>query len=90
MLKWVKSYRIESSQVLFCAENMGVYVSGLAFMLTKQQLSLSLTCPFIIKKSIGIARGISDKIDPIYSSIYIKTSQDIDYLHNFKSKYLTT
>lgn len=65
MLKWVKSFKIKLSETLFCAENMGVYVSEMACLSISKKFNLALACPLMIKKSIGITRGKNDKIDSL-------------------------
>ena len=63
LLDWVYSHVPSGSGILFCAENMGSYVTTLC--LCSQQLSfpLALECPLTIKKSIGLQRGKNDRID---------------------------
>ena len=63
MLKWVKSFKIKLTETLFCAENMGIYVSEIACLSVEKKFNLTLSCPLMIKKSIGITRGKNDKID---------------------------
>jgi len=63
MLKWVISFKIKLTETLFCAENMGIYVSEIACLSVEKNFPLALACPLMIKKSIGITRGKNDKID---------------------------
>ncbi len=63
LLKTVKHYGIDPKEALFCAENMGVFVSGIAGFSVEKQLNLALACPLDIKMSRGLQRGKSDKQD---------------------------
>lgn len=63
LIKWVKSFKIKLTSSLFCVENMGSYVSHLSLYCSQNSINLSLACPLMIKKSMGITRGKNDKID---------------------------
>ena len=51
------------SKLLFCAENMGSYVTELSVSSVSMGFSLALVCSLTIKKSIGLQRGKNDRID---------------------------
>ncbi len=70
MLKWVRSFKIELSQTLFCAEKMGTYVSEIAKLSIKKQFKLALACALSVKKSMGLARGKNDKIDSLRIAVF--------------------
>lgn len=70
MIKWVKSHKIKLSQILFCVENMGTYISELALQSTALKFDLALACPLSIKRSLGITRGKNDKIDSERIALY--------------------
>lgn len=72
-LKWIRSKVIDVRECLFCAESMGNYVLDLSLWLYNQQLHLVLACPLSIKKSMGIQRGKSDKIDALKIAKYIRS-----------------
>ena len=63
MLAWIDNYQLSLSEVLFCAENMGSYVTELSVSSVTMGFSLTLVCPLTIKKSIGLQRGKNDRID---------------------------
>ena len=53
LLDWIAGYHLSLSKLLFCAENMGSYVTELSVSSVSMGFSLSLVCPLTIKKSIG-------------------------------------
>lgn len=61
MLAWIDDYQLPLSKVLFCAENMGSYVTKLSA--SSIVMGFSLVCPLTLKKSIGLQRGKNDRID---------------------------
>ncbi|BCI62504.1 IS110 family transposase [Coprobacter secundus] len=63
LLAWIASHQLSLSEVLFCAENMGNYVTELSVSSVYMGFSLALVCPLTIKKSIGLQRGKNDRID---------------------------
>lgn len=63
LLAWVKSHVPSVEEILFCAENMGSYVTTLCVCSRQLSFSLALECPLTIKKSIGLQRGKNDRTD---------------------------
>lgn len=63
LLDWIAGYHLSLSKLLFCAENMGSYVTELSVSSVSMGFSLALVCPLTIKKSIGLQRGKNDRID---------------------------
>ena len=63
LLDWIAGYHLSLSKLLFCAENMGSYVTELSVCSVSMGFSLALVCPLTIKKSIGLQRGKNDRID---------------------------
>lgn len=57
LLDWIAGYHLSLSKLLFCAENMGSYVTELSVSSVSMGFSLALVCPLTIKKSIGLQRG---------------------------------
>ena len=55
--------RCGSGQILFCFENTGIYSLPIAFYLNENKLSYWQVPAMEIKRSKGITRGKSDKID---------------------------
>lgn len=61
---WVKKQvRKELEQTLFCFEHTGLYSLELALFLESQKLSFAIESPLSIKRSLGLKRGKSDKVD---------------------------
>lgn len=63
LLSWVSSYNLSFQNLLFCAENMGSYVTQLSLCGIELSFNLALACPLSIKKSMGLQRGKNDRID---------------------------
>lgn len=63
LLVWIADHQLSLSNILFCAENMGNYVTELSVSSVSMGFSLALVCPLTIKKSIGLQRGKNDRID---------------------------
>lgn len=63
LLLWLSSYGISFQKVLFCAENMGNYVTDICLYSIELCFPLSLVCPLAVKRSMGLQRGKSDRID---------------------------
>jgi len=58
-----KQVNKELEQTLFCFEHTGLYSLELALFLEGQQLSFAVESPLSIKRSLGLKRGKSDKVD---------------------------
>lgn len=63
LLRWVSSKGLLVKHTLFCAENMGNYVTDLSVSSITKSFDLALVCPLTIKRSIGLQRGKNDRID---------------------------
>ena len=63
MLDWTASFNIDINQTLFCAENMGCYVHLLSVTSQEKKFRLALASTLSIKRSMGLQRGKSDRID---------------------------
>ena len=63
LLEWIAGYHLSLSELLFCAENMGSYVTELSVSSVSLGFSLALVCPLTIKKSTGLQRGKNDRVD---------------------------
>ncbi len=75
LIKLVVSYKIPLKDALFCAENMGVEVAGIARFSLKKKLNLALACPIDIKKTGGMQRGKTDKQDALRIAQYALIKQ---------------
>ena len=53
LLDWIAGYHLSLSKLLFCAENMGSYVTEVSVSSVCMGISLALVCSLTIKKSIG-------------------------------------
>lgn len=62
LLTWIANHQLSLSKILFCAENMGNYVTELSVSSVSMGFSLALVFPLTIKKSIGLQRGKNDRI----------------------------
>lgn len=64
MISWIrKQISNELTQTIFCFEHTGLYSLELALFLEEQQLFFSVESPLAIKRSMGLKRGKSDKVD---------------------------
>ncbi len=64
ILSWSKKLLgKELGQTLFCFEHTGIYSLELALYLEGEQLSFAVESPLSIKRSLGLKRGKSDKVD---------------------------
>lgn len=64
LIKWVKKHNIHSfSETLFCCEHTGLYSLNLCLYLIDQKIPISVVSGLAIKRSQGLKRGKSDKID---------------------------
>ena len=72
-LKELKAeYNFKSREIVFCAENMGIYLDHLTKVLTEKNIIVFPESPLQIKKSLGIRRGKNDKLDAIRIVEYAK------------------
>ncbi|MCF2501044.1 IS110 family transposase [Dyadobacter chenhuakuii] len=70
-LKTLKEeYRFKTHEIVFCAENMGMYCDFLIRSL--KNIRVCLESPLQIKRSLGITRGKSDKLDAVRIAEYAK------------------
>jgi transposase len=63
LLVWMKKQGMVFAKCFFCMEHTGHYTLALCCFLQDQQLSYTLVSPLHLKKSLGITRGKSDKVD---------------------------
>jgi transposase len=65
-LKEIKAeYGFKSREIVFCAENMGIYSDYLTKVLISKKINIYLESALQIQKSLGIRRGKSDKLDAV-------------------------
>lgn len=97
LLEWVKKMSDTSfDQILFCFEHCGRYSLNLSCYLTEKEIKFAVKSGLEIKKSIGLQRGKSDKVDAQYIAryayekrdkikLYVLPSQAIRQLHTLLS-----
>ncbi len=63
LLTWLKARKVSLKEGLFLLEHTGIYSLIVCLFLKKQSLNYSLIPGVVLKKSLGICRGKSDKKD---------------------------
>jgi transposase len=64
LLSWVNSLRTEkNNELLFCLEHTGLYSLGLCEFFSQHGINYTLVSGLVLKRSLGIRRGKSDKAD---------------------------
>lgn len=63
LLKWLKEQKISYDQVMIVMEHTGLYSYHLEAFLHKHDIAFAKVPALAIKKSLGLVRGKSDKID---------------------------
>jgi transposase len=78
MKQWLKTNKVNCEETVFCMEHTGIYCRVLVDFLTKNEYSTWLEMPVVIKRSMGLQRGKSDKIDSRNIVLYAyKNREDI-------------
>nr|MBK9649936.1 IS110 family transposase [Bacteroidota bacterium] len=75
MIKVIKAKKIELTTCLFCLENTGVYSMPVSFYLSNLKLEYWVVPALEIRRSKGIVRGKTDKIDSKDIAFYAHTHQ---------------
>lgn len=77
-IKKLKNTKIDLTKTLFCAEFTGIYSNYIQLVLNDLSLDLWVENPIQIKRTQGLVRGKSDKIDSLRIAQYaIKNLNDI-------------
>jgi transposase len=64
MIRWLKKLKVSiDEQTVFCMEYTGLYNRGLLGFLTQQKVLIWVEMAIQIKRSLGMQRGKSDKVD---------------------------
>lgn len=63
MLKWIKEQGINTSEVMIVMEHTGLYSYLFEDFLHRHQIAFSKVSALAVKRSFGLVRGKSDKID---------------------------
>ncbi len=63
LLSWLKKMKINHQDVLICMEHTGIYANKVVDFLETKNIAYSLQSALHVKKSLGLVRGKSDKVD---------------------------
>lgn len=63
LVSWLKKQKVDVSNSFFCFEHTDHYTLALCCFLQDQGLPYSLVSPLHLKRSMGIARGKTDRVD---------------------------
>ena len=88
LFRELKRQKIHLSQTLFCAEKTGDYSNFLARFLHHKKCDYWEETALKIKKSIGLQRGKSDRVDAQRISLYAYRHQDLVKLYVPKNEVL--
>ena len=88
MIKWFKEQHINTSEVMIVMEHTGLYSFHFEGFLHQHQIAFSKVSALQIKKSMGIARGKSDKLDAKRIARYGFEKRDILIIEPQKNKEL--
>lgn len=75
LLKELKRFKVNKSELLFCFENTGVYGMHLCYYLQNKQVKYSMVPAIEIKRSKGLVRGKNDKADSRDIATYAVTHE---------------
>ncbi len=76
VIRWLKKQGAIVKEVMFCMEHTGVYSMDLALFFEKNNLAYSMVSPLHIKRSLGLVRGKSDKVDSFQISRFCYLHRD--------------
>lgn len=63
LLTWFKKMKINHQEVLICMEHTGIYADKVVDFFETKGIAYSLQSALHVKKSLGLVRGKSDKVD---------------------------
>jgi transposase len=63
MLKWLRDQKVSCSNVMMVMEHTGLYSYHMEAFLHQHQISFTKVSALAIKRSLGLVRGKSDKVD---------------------------
>ncbi len=75
-ITWLAEGNLPVSEVLFCMEHTGLYISGLVEFLASLEANLWIEMPLRIKRTIGLQRGGDDRVAAINIAQYAYRYQD--------------
>jgi transposase len=76
LIKWFQQHSIDHSQVMIVMEHTGLYSYQLEQFLHQHGISFTKVSALAIKRSLGLVRGKSDKIDAHRIARYAFEKQD--------------
>jgi transposase len=88
LLNWLKKSGVQLDQVLICLENTGDYFRCLVELLQSEQAFVWVENPMAIKRSGGLQRGKTDRVDAQRICLYAFRNQDKAKGYTPKSKSL--
>ena len=86
--KWITSQVVDKNQVLVCMEHTGIYTMPLCLFLSKHTYCFSMVPALEVKRSIGMKRGKSDKVDAKAIAMYALLRKDVIQLYRLPEKKL--
>jgi len=91
MMRWIKSlYKLPVTKMLFCVEHTGHYSLNICSYFNEKSIDLWLENPMQIKRSLGIKRGKSDKIDARCIASYAHTHRHKAKLYQMPGETILT
>lgn len=75
LLSWVQGY-LEEQSFFFCFENTGHYSTNLSVYLSENNIDYVEESPLAIKRSVGIVRGKTDRLDSAMIARYAWLHKD--------------
>lgn len=76
LIKWLRGQKINVSSVMIVMEHTGLYSYHMEYFLHKHHISFTKVSALAIKRSMGLVRGKSDKIDAQRIALYGYEKQD--------------
>ena len=76
ILSWLKTKKVAIKSALFCMEHTGIYGLNLFVFLEEKKLHYAALPPYELKRSLGLTRGKSDKIDSFNIARYAYLHRD--------------
>ena len=88
LVRWTKEFYKgrDKSRLMFCGENTGTHSVGLSEYLTQKGYFIWIEAPIIIKRSLGLTRGKSDKADSARIAEYAMRHEDKAKAYTLKTK----
>lgn len=76
--KYLEELHVDPKETLFCLEYTGIYGVALLSYLNKKECLIWMEMGSVIKKSMGLVRGKSDKVDAMKIALYAyKNREDV-------------